>query len=162
METATSQVFGSNGISTNPGNRFSGRPMLAFDALIAVNAMLAFQFVYMLKLIEAGICGVIPGLAVSDLLQRIWGLARTGDKHAAYDLFQGVLPQTTSSLQNLEFFHHAEKALLAARGVLSNPAIHDATLTINEVDRHHIDFPNSKIIVPARIQTSRAGAGSHI
>ena len=115
--------------------------------------------VYMLELIEAGICGVMPGLGVSDLLQRIWELALSGDKDSAYDLFQGVLPQITYSLQSLEFFHHAEKALLAARGVLSNPAVRDATLTINEVDRHHIEFLNFKIIALARTQ-ARAGAGS--
>ena len=101
----------------------------------------------------------MPGLGVSDLLQRIWELARSDDKDAAYDLFQGVLPQITYSLQSLEFFHHAEKALLAARGVLSNPAVRDATLTINEVDRHHIEFLNSKIIALARTQ-ARAGGGS--
>ncbi len=116
--------------------------------------------VYMLELIEAGICGVMPGLAVADLLQRIWDLARAGEKDAAYDLFQGVLPQITYSLQSLEFFHHAEKALLAARGVLSNPVVRDATLTVNEVDRHHIDYLNSKIITLARIQAARAGAGN--
>lgn len=114
--------------------------------------------VYMLELMEAGICGVMPGLAVSDLLQRIWELARSGDKDAAYDLFQGVLPQITYSLQSLEFFHHAEKSLLAARGVLSNPVVRDATLTVNEVDRHHIDFLNSKIITLAKKQ-ALAGAG---
>jgi len=114
---------------------------------------------YMLELIDAGICGVMPGLAVSDLLQEIWGLARAGDKVAAYDLFQGVLPQIIYSLQSLEFFHHAEKSLLAARGVLSNPAVRDATLTIHEVDRHHIEFLNSKIIALARKQ-ARLGAGS--
>lgn len=101
---------------------------------------------YMLELIDAGICGVMPGLAVSDLLQRIWELARAGDKEAAYDLFQGVLPQISYSLQSLEFFHHAEKSLLAARGVLANTAVREATLTINDVDREHINFLNSRIV----------------
>lgn len=101
---------------------------------------------YMLELIDAGICGVMPGLAVSDLLQQIWKLARGGDKDAAYDLFQGVLPQITYSLQSLEFFHHAEKSLLAARGVLTDTAVRDATLTVSEVDRNHIEFLNSRII----------------
>jgi dihydrodipicolinate synthase/N-acetylneuraminate lyase len=101
---------------------------------------------YMLELIDAGICGVMPGLAVSDLLQIVWQRARAGNKDAAYELFQGILPQITYSLQNLEFYHHAEKALLVARGVLAEPEVRDATLTIHEIDRAHIDFLNHKII----------------
>ena len=101
---------------------------------------------YMLELIDAGICGVMPGLAVSDLLLIIWQNARAGNKDVAYELFRGVLPQITFSLQNLEFFHHAEKALLVARGVLSHAEVRDATLTIHEIDRAHIDFLNRKVI----------------
>jgi 2-keto-3-deoxy-L-arabinonate dehydratase len=101
---------------------------------------------YLLELVDAGICGVMPGLAVSDLLQMVWSRARAGNKDAAYELFQGILPYITYSLQNLEFFHHAEKALLVARGVLPNPGVRDATLTVHEVDRAHIDFLNQKIL----------------
>jgi 2-keto-3-deoxy-L-arabinonate dehydratase len=101
---------------------------------------------YMLELIDAGICGVMPGLAVSDILQNVWEGARAGKKDAAYETFQGILPQIVYSLQNLEFFHHAEKSLLAARGVLPNAEVRDATLTINEIDRAHIDFLNRKVL----------------
>jgi 2-keto-3-deoxy-L-arabinonate dehydratase len=100
----------------------------------------------MLELIDAGICGVMPGLAVSDILQNVWEGARAGKKDAAYETFQGVLPQIVYSLQNLEFFHHAEKSLLEARGVLPNAAVRDATLTINEIDRAHIEFLNRKVL----------------
>ena len=72
----------------------------------------------MIELMGAGICGVMPGLAVSDILQQVWRRARQGDKDGAYADFVEVLPQITYSLQSLEFFHHAEKALLVARGVL--------------------------------------------
>jgi hypothetical protein len=105
---------------------------------------------YMLELVDAGICGVMPGLAVSDLLQIVWRRARAGEKDAAYELFQGILPQITYSLQNLEFFHHAEKALLVARGVLCEPGVREATLTVHEIDRAHISFLNQKIVDLAR------------
>jgi 4-hydroxy-tetrahydrodipicolinate synthase len=85
----------------------------------------------------------------------IWNHARAGRKDAAYELFQGVLPQISYSLQSLEFFHHAEKALLASRGVLSNPAVRDATLTVHQVDRVHIEFLNQKIIHLANSQQGR-------
>ncbi len=109
---------------------------------------------YMLELIDAGICGVMPGLGISDLLEIVWQHARTGNKDAAYDVFQGVLPQISYSLQNLEFFHHAEKALLMARGVLPNANVRDATLTVHEIARAHIAFLNKKVIELAQRQPS--------
>jgi 4-hydroxy-tetrahydrodipicolinate synthase len=113
---------------------------------------------YMLEVVDAGICGVMPGLAVSDLLQIVWRRARTGDKDAAYELFQCILPQITYSLQNLEFFPHAEKALLVTRGVLCQPEVRDATLTVHEIDRAHLSFLNQKILDLAR----RIGSPGHM
>ncbi len=101
---------------------------------------------YMLELIDAGIVGVMPGLGISDVLQVIWKRARLRDKDGAYSLFQGVLPQITFSLQSLEFFHHAEKALLVARGILPHAYVRDVTLTLDETDRAHIEFLNRKVI----------------
>jgi 4-hydroxy-tetrahydrodipicolinate synthase len=115
---------------------------------------------YMLELIDAGICGVMPGLAVSDLLQIVWESARAGNKDEAYELFQGVLPQISYSLQSIEFFHHAEKALLVARGVLADPQVRDATLTVDEIDRAHIDFLNRKILDLVRRQ--KMGVHTHL
>jgi dihydrodipicolinate synthase/N-acetylneuraminate lyase len=106
--------------------------------------------IYLLELIDAGISGVMPGLAVSDILQIVWKRARAGDKDSAYDLFKEILPQITFSLQSLEFFHHAEKALLVSRGVLPHAYVRDATLTLNETDRSHIEFLNRKVIELAR------------
>jgi 2-keto-3-deoxy-L-arabinonate dehydratase len=115
--------------------------------------------VYMLELIDAGICGVMPGLGVSDLLQTIWERARSGDKDAAYNLFQAVLPQISYSLQSLEFFHHAEKALLVARGVLADAVVRDATMTVSKIDREHIEFLNRRLIDFAQQQKVMSGSG---
>jgi 4-hydroxy-tetrahydrodipicolinate synthase len=101
---------------------------------------------FMIELIDAGICGVMPGLAVSDLLQIVWERARSGNKDSAYELFQCVLPQIVYSLQSLEFFHHVEKALLVARGVLADSTVRDATLTVDAKDQAHINFLNQKIL----------------
>ena len=73
---------------------------------------------YMLDLIPAGICGLMPGLGAADLLQRIWKFGASGQFEEALDLFQVLLPQLVFSLQNLEFFLCLEKLLLAARDVL--------------------------------------------
>lgn len=101
---------------------------------------------YMLELMDAGICGIMPGLGVSDMLNMVWQLARAGDKDAAYDVFQGLLPQIIFSLQSMEFFHHAEKSLLVARGVLNAASVRDATLSVDDVDQAHIQFLNQKIV----------------
>ena len=44
---------------------------------------------YMLDLIPSGICGVMPGLAVSDLLAKVFQLATGGDLPGAYEIFPG-------------------------------------------------------------------------
>jgi 2-keto-3-deoxy-L-arabinonate dehydratase len=102
--------------------------------------------VYMLELARAGIVGVMPGLAVADVLQLVWNRERGGDHDGAYAAFIGVLPQISYSLQSLEFFHHAEKALLVARGVLPKAIVREATLTVGDDDRAHLEFINRKVL----------------
>jgi len=101
---------------------------------------------YLVELVPAGICGVMPGLGPADLLARIYRLVKAGDKQAGYEVFQGVLPQILFSLQNMELYHHAEKRLLAARGVIGECGIRDLRLGLNEYDAVHIAFLNSNIL----------------
>jgi hypothetical protein len=46
----------------------------------------------------------------------------------------------------MEFFHHVEKALLTARGVLPAVIVREATFTIGSNDQAHIDFLNRKVL----------------
>ncbi|HET7213248.1 MAG TPA: dihydrodipicolinate synthase family protein [Terriglobia bacterium] len=101
---------------------------------------------YMLELIPAGICGVMPSLGAADLLVRVFQLAETGQKDEAYRIFQAVLPQIVFSLQNLEFLHHVEKSLLVARGILSQGIVREANLELNFHDRQHLAFLNNTIL----------------
>ncbi|MFB3826383.1 MAG: dihydrodipicolinate synthase family protein [Bryobacteraceae bacterium] len=101
---------------------------------------------YMLDLIPEGICGVMPGLATADILARIYALARAGEAARAHEIFAAVLPQIVFSLQNLELFHHAEKRLLAARGLLPRPVVRDLRMEPNEADSRRIDFLNARIL----------------
>lgn len=73
---------------------------------------------YMLDLVNTGICGLMPGLALADVLQRVWRFARGGQMDDALGIFQRVLPQLVFSLQSMELWLHLEKKLLAARGVI--------------------------------------------
>ncbi|MFN7933940.1 MAG: dihydrodipicolinate synthase family protein [Bryobacteraceae bacterium] len=101
---------------------------------------------YMMQLVPAGICGVMPGLGVADILSLTFRLLTEGKAEEAFDIFQGVLPQIAFSLQNLELYHHAEKKLLQARGILASGIVRDAGMDLRASERDHIDFLNSRVL----------------
>jgi 4-hydroxy-tetrahydrodipicolinate synthase len=101
---------------------------------------------YLLELVPAGICGVMPSLSLADLLARIFRLAKDGQRQEAYEVFMGTLPQIVFSLQNIELYHHAEKRLLAARGIIRECVVRDLRLDLSPLDAEHIDFLNANIL----------------
>ena len=101
---------------------------------------------YMLDLIPAGICGVMPGLAISDVLAKVFQLATKGDFVDAYEIHAAVLPQIVMSLQHMELFHHAEKRLLAARGILPEAFVRQLTLKLDRHTEDRISFLNQQIL----------------
>jgi dihydrodipicolinate synthase/N-acetylneuraminate lyase len=112
----------------------------------AVGVLEGWGGMFMLELIPSGICGIISGLGISDILARSFRMAKDGDCDHAYELFQGVLPQIVFCLQNLELYHHAEKLLLEARGIMSATTVRQATRTLRENEAKHIRFLNTKIL----------------
>lgn len=101
---------------------------------------------YMLDLIPAGICGVMPGLATSDVLAKVFELATRGDSLGAYRIHEAVLPQIVMSLQHMELFHHAEKRLLAARGILPEAVVRQLTLQLDQHTEDRILFLNERVL----------------
>jgi 2-keto-3-deoxy-L-arabinonate dehydratase len=101
---------------------------------------------YMLELIPAGICGVMPSLGAVDVLALVFRMAKQGHKDKAYEAFSAVLPQIVFSLQNLELLHQVENSLLVARGVIKDAAIRDASLELNSHDKEHMSFLNNKVL----------------
>jgi dihydrodipicolinate synthase/N-acetylneuraminate lyase len=101
---------------------------------------------YMLDLIPAGICGIMPGVAVADLLALVFKRAANGDAAQAFDIFQRVLPQIAFSLQHMELFHHAEKRLLTARGVLPRAVVRQLSLELDKFLEDRISFLNDQIL----------------
>jgi 4-hydroxy-tetrahydrodipicolinate synthase len=101
---------------------------------------------YMLDLIPAGICGIMPGLAVADLLALVFQRAVNGDAAQAFDIFQRVLPQIVFSLQHMELFHHAEKRLLTARGLLPQAVVRQLSLELDKYLHDRISFLNDQIL----------------
>jgi 4-hydroxy-tetrahydrodipicolinate synthase len=101
---------------------------------------------YLLDLAPTGIAGVVPGLGPVDLLDRVYRLAKAGRREEASPAFEAVLPQVVYSLQNLELYHHAEKRLLEARGVLDTVVVRRPRMTLSAHEAAHIDFINRRIL----------------
>lgn len=91
---------------------------------------------YLPELFTSGIAGVMPGLGHADLMQRMWNLGVSGDLDAALDVFGDLLAQIIYSLQNMEFYLHVEKHLLAERGIIRHRGVRSPRLT---VDAHTFD-----------------------
>ncbi len=103
---------------------------------------------YMMELMEPGICGLIPGLALADLLQKAWQLGKSGQKSRATDLFERLLPQIMFSLQNMELFLWMEKDLLVRRGIIPRASayVRSATITPDEHTWRHALELNERIV----------------
>jgi len=101
---------------------------------------------YMLELVPLGIAGVMPGLAVADILQKVFVLRREGQHDKAFDLFEKVMPQIFFSLQNMELFHYAEKELLIARGVLKNSVARKAAYIPDPSSVSYIKELNRRVL----------------
>ncbi|HUY31954.1 MAG TPA: dihydrodipicolinate synthase family protein [Pirellulales bacterium] len=107
---------------------------------------------YLLDLLPAGICGLMPGLGAADLLQRIWQHAQAGRGGEAGELFQVLLPQIVYALQHSEFFNWIEKRLLVARGVLPELSAHvrRATWTPDPATLAFGDRLNEQVVALAK------------
>lgn len=101
---------------------------------------------YLMELIPVGITGVMPGLGVSDVLQKIFTLRQKGETQKAFDIFERVMPQIFFSLQNMELFHFAEKELLMARGILKNSVARKAAYIPDHSTKKYIRELNERIL----------------
>ena len=101
---------------------------------------------YLLEGIAAGVCGAMPGLAVADLQQEIYEREVAGDRDAAMDLFEAILPYLVFSLQNMELFLHIEKSLLVRRWLLAHPTVRAATLTPDPDTVRHAEFLVERVL----------------
>ena len=100
---------------------------------------------YLMELIPAGISGSMPGLAMADILSRVFTLRERRDPKA-FALFERILPQIVFSLQNFELFLYCEKRLLQARGVLTNANCRSASYTPDAPAAAYVDELNQRIL----------------
>ncbi|XOV91552.1 MAG: dihydrodipicolinate synthase family protein [Bacteroidota bacterium] len=101
---------------------------------------------YMLELVPVGIIGIMPGLAISDILHKIFLMRSHGDNKQAFDLFEKIMPQIFFSLQNMELFHYAEKELLVARGILKNSNVRKVAYKPDSATKAYIKELNDRVI----------------
>ena len=94
---------------------------------------------YMMELVPAGICGLMPGLGLADLLNRIFWLAKEGDTDQAFHFFERIVPLLFLSLQHLELYHYCEKQLLQARGWLEETHCRQAAYQPDVHTRAHLE-----------------------
>lgn len=107
---------------------------------------------YLLELMADGIAGAMPGLSMCDLFVRVFSLASTGDMEQAFELYRFMLPQIVFSLQNMELFHHCEKRLLHARGLLASVMVREPQLHLDSELEHYSEVLNREILkVAARL-----------
>jgi dihydrodipicolinate synthase/N-acetylneuraminate lyase len=101
---------------------------------------------YLIELTPEGICGAMPGLPMCDLFVKVFEMARAGEMDQALAIHSSMLPQIVYGLQNMELFHHCEKRLLVARGLLASSAVRDPTMTPDEGMSRHIEGLNRQVL----------------
>ena len=95
---------------------------------------------YAIELHAAGLCGLMPGLALADVLVAIWRDLGNGGQMQALQRFSAISPYLQFSLQTFEQFHHAEKRLLAARGVLPTATVRPVTVELTGDASAYLDL----------------------
>ena len=101
---------------------------------------------YLLELTPYGISGAVPGLAMCDLFVRVFDLLRSGSLDEAMGIYRALLPQVVFCLQNMELYHHCEKRLLRARGLLESTTVRSPRYGLDSHTESHIDFLNRGIL----------------
>lgn len=108
----------------------------------SIGVLVGWGGMYLPELFHAGLAGVMPGLSLCDLFVRLWNLLQSDDNEAALSLHALMLPQILLALQNLELFHHVEKRLLKARGLMQNAVVREPANFPDESMVAHIERVN--------------------
>lgn len=113
---------------------------------------------YLFELMPYGISGAVPGLAMCDLFRLVFELLCNGSPERAMHIYHSMLPQIVFCLQNMELYHHCEKRLLRARGLLEVTAVRHPRYCLDHHTESHIDFLNDVILSELDRQSLRTSA----
>src|SRR5688572_30308787 len=95
---------------------------------------------YLLELVPAGICGVMPGTPLLRPLEKAFRARKEGRDAEAYRVFQQVLPFIVFSLQHMELFLHVEKRLLLRMGLIRSATVREATIALDRDTDQYADW----------------------
>lgn len=112
----------------------------------AIGVLEGWGGIYMMELVPVGICGLMPGLGMADLLNHVFDLRKSCKPKEAFAFYEKVLPHIVFSLQNFELFAYCEKRLLQARGLLSNTRCRNASYTPDPSTVRYVDELNDRIL----------------
>jgi len=115
----------------------------------AVGVLEGWGGMYIIELARDGVGGAMPGLAMCDLFVRIFEKIQAGDVYGAASIHRSMLPQIGLALQSMEVFHHCEKRLLAARGLMQSTVVRDPSVEVDERLAAHIDLLNRLVLEEA-------------
>jgi 4-hydroxy-tetrahydrodipicolinate synthase len=120
---------------------------------------------YLMELIPDGLCGVMPGLALADAVERVFALRVANRSAEAFQLYEKLLPRIVFGLQNFELWLYCEKRLLQARGLLDNVRCREASLAPDASTVRYIDELNERIMealenagLPAVVEKTELGS----
>ncbi|MCK5526308.1 MAG: hypothetical protein KAJ05_04120, partial [Candidatus Latescibacteria bacterium] len=101
---------------------------------------------YMMEAIPAGICGIMPGVPICELLDRVYRTREAQENDRAYDLFGSLLPFVNFTLQDFEVFLQVEKRLLVRRGLFAHPICRSLTYSPSPAMLAYMDFLIEQIV----------------
>jgi len=90
--------------------------------------------------------GAMPGLAMCDLFVLIFENLQSGDRLGAARIHRAILPHINLALQNMEVFHHCEKRLLEARGLLKSVVVREPAIDLDAHVEAYIDVVNQAVL----------------
>jgi 4-hydroxy-tetrahydrodipicolinate synthase len=127
---------------------FMGRKIRAVSEATcgSVGVLEGWGGMYMIELANDGVAGAMPGLAMCDLFVRVFEKMQAGDLAGAARIHRSLLPQINLALQNMEFFHHCEKRLLAERGLLRSVVVREPAIDLDPQLDAHIEMVNRLVL----------------
>jgi 2-keto-3-deoxy-L-arabinonate dehydratase len=106
----------------------------------AVNVLSGWGGYFLLETVPAGVCGIMPGVAICDLLARAFQLRQANEEPAAFELFARALPYIAFKLQNFELLLQMEKRLLVRRGIIRHAVARSLSYTPPPEIARHMDY----------------------
>ena len=101
---------------------------------------------YMMELIPSGICGIMPSLSMTDLLDQAFRFRQAGQADEAFDIFRELCPYIVFSLQHIELLHHLEKLFMKKRGIMPNTLVRESTIVPDPETLEYAEFLMDRIL----------------